>query len=465
MDVKRMRLPDFAARKRQGEKIVMLTAYDATMARLLDRAGVDALLVGDSLGTVDPRLRDDASGDAGRRGASHASRRRGAERAFVIADMPFLTFQVSVAEAVRNAGRLLQEGGAAAVKLEGGRPVLDVVKRLVDVGIPVMGHLGLQPQSVHQAGGYMQAGDAAGAGRSADDRRARPAGRRRVFAGARVHSRGRRRRRHRALSIPTIGIGAGPDCDGQILVSYDMLGLFDGFVPSFVHQYAKLGDAVVAADAGLRIGRAGGPIPAARQPGSCRSGARTRRMSAEVARDHRARPRVAGRPSSRRSPRGIRADDGGAPRGTCPTDRNGHGRTASIVVVSIFVNPLQFDRKDDLERYPRTLEADLEICNALGVELVFAPSVGEMYPAEPLCTVHRQADHRTALRPVPARPLSTAWRPWWPSCSTSSSRTWRISARRTRSSWPSSAGWSHDLEHAGRDRRGGRRCGSPMGWR
>src|SRR5262245_34158632 len=247
MDLKRLRVPDFAARKRAGEKIVMLTAYDATMARLLDRAGVDALLVGDSLGTVILGLETTlpVTLDA----VVHHTRAvsRGAERAFVIADMPFLTFQVSVEEAVRNAGRLLQEGGAAAVKLEGGRPVVDAVKRLVDVGIPVMGHLGLQPQSVHQAGGYIKQAtqpeqvdalmiDALAlqdAGAFSMVLESIPAA---VAADV-----------TKALSIPTIGIGAGPDCDGQILVSYDMLGLFDGFVPSFVHQYAKLGDAVVAA--------------------------------------------------------------------------------------------------------------------------------------------------------------------------------------------------------------------------
>jgi 3-methyl-2-oxobutanoate hydroxymethyltransferase len=225
----------------------MLTAYDATMARLLDRAGVDALLVGDSLGTVILGL--DTTLPVTLDAVVHHTRAvsRGAERAFVIADMPFLTFQVSVAEAVRNAGRLLQEGGAAAVKLEGGRPVLDVVKRLVDVGIPVMGHLGLQPQSVHQAGGYVKQAthpeqvdalmiDALAlqdAGAFSLVLESIPAD----VAGAVT----------KALTIPTIGIGAGPDCDGQILVSYDMLGLFDGFVPSFVHQYAKLGDAVVTA--------------------------------------------------------------------------------------------------------------------------------------------------------------------------------------------------------------------------
>lgn len=269
MDATRMRLPDFAARKRQGEKIVMLTAYDATMARLLDRAGVDALLVGDSLGTVILGLETTlpVTLDA----VVHHTRAvsRGAERAFVIADMPFLTFQVSVAESVRNAGRLLQEGGAAAVKLEGGRPVLDVVKRLVDVGIPVMGHLGLQPQSVHQAGGYVkQATQPAQVEALMTDALAlQDAGAfSLVLESIPADVAGDVTR---ALSIPTIGIGAGPDCDGQILVSYDMLGLFDGFVPSFVRQYARLGDAVVAATrdyaADVRAGRypqRANPVPA-----------------------------------------------------------------------------------------------------------------------------------------------------------------------------------------------------------
>jgi 3-methyl-2-oxobutanoate hydroxymethyltransferase len=254
-----MRVPDFAARKRQGEKIVMLTAYDATMARLLDRAGVDAILVGDSLGTVILGLETTlpVTLDA----VVHHTRAvvRGAERAFVIADMPFLTFQVGVGEAVRNAGRLLQEGGAAAVKLEGGRPVADVVKRLVDVGIPVMGHLGLQPQSVHQAGGYVKQATkpAAVDALMIDALALQDAGAFSLVLESIPADVARTVTQE--LAIPTIGIGAGPDCDGQILVSYDMLGLFDGFVPSFVHQYAKLGDAVVAATreyaADVRAGR------------------------------------------------------------------------------------------------------------------------------------------------------------------------------------------------------------------
>src|SRR4029434_6536565 len=158
MSPSRIRVPDLKEKKSRGEKIAMLTAYDATMARLLDQAGVDALLVGDSVAMV--VLGYDNTLAVTLEDMLHHTRAvaRGASRALVVADMPFLSYQVSVSEAVRNAGRLLQEGGASAVKLEGGRPVLDVVRRLVDVGIPVVGHLGLQPQSVHQLGGYRKRG-------------------------------------------------------------------------------------------------------------------------------------------------------------------------------------------------------------------------------------------------------------------------------------------------------------------
>jgi 3-methyl-2-oxobutanoate hydroxymethyltransferase len=247
MDERRVRVTDLKRRKARREKIAMLTAYDATMARLLDRAGVDALLVGDSLGTV--ILGHDNTLAVTLEAMIHHTRAvsRGAQRALVVADMPFLTYQVSTSEAVRNAGRLLQEGGAAAVKLEGGRPVVDTIRRLVDVGIPVMGHLGLQPQSVNQTGGYVRQATAADdadalladaialedAGAFAIVLEAIPADVART-----VTSR---------LEVPTIGIGAGPHCDGQVLVSYDMLGLFDGNVPPFVKQYAHLAADVAAA--------------------------------------------------------------------------------------------------------------------------------------------------------------------------------------------------------------------------
>jgi len=240
----------------------MLAAYDATMARLLDRAGIDVLLVGDSLGTV--ILGYDTTLPVTLEAMLHHTRavRNGTARALVVADMPFLTYQVSAAQALRNAGRLLQEGGAAAVKLEGGAAIADTVERLVAIGIPVMGHVGLTPQSVHQLGGFRSFGKRPEeAEKVAEDaRRLERAG---AFAvvlesvpsalAAAVTA---------ELKIPTIGIGAGPDCDGQVLVSYDAFGLFDSFVPKFVKQYAKLGDAVTQAAKDYIADVQGGRFPA-----------------------------------------------------------------------------------------------------------------------------------------------------------------------------------------------------------
>jgi 3-methyl-2-oxobutanoate hydroxymethyltransferase len=247
MNERRVRVPDLKRRKARGEKIAMLAAYDATMARLLDGAGVDVLLVGDSLGTV--ILGHDNTLPVTLDAMLHHTRAvsRGAERALVVADMPFLTYQVSTEEAVRNAGRLLQEGSAAAVKLEGGRAMLETIARLVAVGIPVMGHLGLQPQSVNQTGGYVKQATAAADAEAllADAVALEDAG---VFAIVlesipSAVARGVTSR----VTVPTIGLGAGPFCDGQVLVSYDMLGLFDGTVPPFVKQYAHLATEVDAA--------------------------------------------------------------------------------------------------------------------------------------------------------------------------------------------------------------------------
>jgi 3-methyl-2-oxobutanoate hydroxymethyltransferase len=247
MSVHPIRVPDLKERKARGEKIAALTAYDATTARLLDRAGVDLILVGDSLGMVVlgyentlPVTLEDMLHHTG-------AVVRGTERALVVVDMPFMSYQVSVADAVRNAGRLLKEGGAAAVKLEGGRPVLDVVRRLVDVGIPVMGHLGLQPQSVRRLGRYIkQATRPEDADALVADAIAlRDAGAFAIVLESIPEDVARTATA--SVDVPTIGIGAGPDCDGQILVSSDMLGLFDRFVPSFVKQYAKLADTIDAA--------------------------------------------------------------------------------------------------------------------------------------------------------------------------------------------------------------------------
>jgi 3-methyl-2-oxobutanoate hydroxymethyltransferase len=232
-------VPDLAAGKSRGEKISMLTAYDATMARLLDHAGIDVLLVGDSLGMVILGGEDTLEVTMDDMVRHTRAVRRGTQRALIVADMPFMSYQASVSDAVRNAGRLLQEGGAAAVKLEGGMPVLETVERLVSLGIPVMGHLGLMPQSVNQLGGFRRQPDS-------KEARAKLLEESEALQAAGVcalvlecipedlaqEATGR-------LKIPTIGIGSGPHCDGQVLVSYDLLGLTAN-TPPFVHKYARL---------------------------------------------------------------------------------------------------------------------------------------------------------------------------------------------------------------------------------
>jgi 3-methyl-2-oxobutanoate hydroxymethyltransferase len=244
---KKIRAPDLALMKKRHERIVMLTAYDATMARLLDQAGVDLLLVGDSLGNVILGL--DTTIPVTLDAVVHHTRAvaHGARRALVVADMPFLTYQISVEQAMQNAGRLFQEGGAAAVKIEGGRPVARVLRRLTSAGLPVMGHIGLTPQHVHRLGGMRrQARDEEAAQELLEDALAlEDAGAFAIVLEAIpddvAHAVTDR------LKIPTIGIGAGPYCDGQVLVSYDMLGIFDNFVPPFVKQYAQLGELIVGA--------------------------------------------------------------------------------------------------------------------------------------------------------------------------------------------------------------------------
>jgi 3-methyl-2-oxobutanoate hydroxymethyltransferase len=234
-----MTVPEFQQRKRDGKKIAVVTAYDALFARIIEEAGIETILVGDSLGVVVQGKKDTLSVTMEDM-LYHTELVAGAaQRALVIADMPFLSYQISVEDAVRNAGRLVQ-AGAVAVKLEGGAAVRDRVEALTRFGIPVMGHLGMTPQSVNLYGGYKVQGkerqtadalisDAKGleaAGAFAMVLEAIPA----TLAKKITES----------VSIPTIGIGAGPHCDGQVLVLYDLLGLFDQFVPKFVKPYAHL---------------------------------------------------------------------------------------------------------------------------------------------------------------------------------------------------------------------------------
>lgn len=249
--------------KERGERIVALTCYDALFARLLDASGVDILLVGDSVNQVLAGAPSTLSATLEQMIYHTAMVRRGAERAMVVCDMPFLSYQVSADDAVRNCGRAMKDTGCHAVKLEGGQPMAATVRRLVEAGIPVMGHIGLTPQSVHALGGYrVQGREAAAAERlRADAAALEDAG---AFAvvleliPAPLAS-----TMTKALTIPTIGIGAGPACDGQVLVLHDMLGLNEGFSAKFVKQYAALAEDVREAvrlfTAEVREGRYPGP--------------------------------------------------------------------------------------------------------------------------------------------------------------------------------------------------------------
>jgi 3-methyl-2-oxobutanoate hydroxymethyltransferase len=248
---RRLNVNDLRKMKGAGEKIAMVTAYDATVARLVDDAGADAVLVGDSLGMVvqghDSTLPVTVEHMIYHAAAVRRGMARSAGRAHLTVDMPFGSYQASAEEAVKNAMRLVAEGGAQAVKLEGGADYADVIRRVVRAGIPVIGHIGLTPQSVHGMGGYVVQGrDAEKAHRLLRDARALeeagcfalvleciPSELARVITGQ--------------LSIPTIGIGAGPHCDGQVLVVNDLLGLDSAFKPKFVKRYAELGGSVAGA--------------------------------------------------------------------------------------------------------------------------------------------------------------------------------------------------------------------------
>jgi 3-methyl-2-oxobutanoate hydroxymethyltransferase len=235
---------DLLAMKAAGRRIVMLTCYDAVFARLLEQADVDVLLVGDSLNQVIAGQETTLSATLEQMIYHAAAVRRAARRSLVFVDLPFLTYQVTVPDAIRNAGRVLQETGAHGVKLEGGRPMAETVRALVERGIPVIGHLGLTPQSVHALGGYrVQGRDAGAADRLLADAKALE------VAGAcaivlELLPSELARSISAALTIPTIGIGAGPGCDGQVLVLHDMLGLNEGFNPKFLKRFAELGEAV-----------------------------------------------------------------------------------------------------------------------------------------------------------------------------------------------------------------------------
>jgi len=241
-----MTIPEFQQHKRNKKKLIVVTAYDALFTRIVEQAGIETILVGDSLGVV-------VQGKANTLSVTmddmlyHTKLVAGAaQRALVIGDMPFMSYQAGQEDALRNAGRFLQ-AGASAVKLEGGAVMVDQVKAMTSIGIPVMGHLGMIPQSVHVLGGYKVQGKGKDQATTLlDDAKALEAAGAFALVLEAIPAQLARTITN-SVSIPTIGIGAGPDCDGQVLVLYDLLGLFDDFVPKFVKPYAHLkADAVQA---------------------------------------------------------------------------------------------------------------------------------------------------------------------------------------------------------------------------
>ncbi len=243
----RVTISEIKAMKQRKEKIPMLTAYDYVTAKIIDEAGVPLILVGDSLGMV--MLGYESTIPVTMDDMIHHIKAvvRGANKALIVGDMPFMTYHTSVADALHNAGRLIQKGGAQAVKLEGGEVIAEVVKRLVDCGIPVMGHMGLTPQSMYQLSGFKVQGKT-------------PETAKKLFRDAQILEQAGAfsivlecvpaplsKLITETVSIPIIGIGAGPDCDGQVQVSSDMLGLYCDLVLKHVKQYAKLADSIKTA--------------------------------------------------------------------------------------------------------------------------------------------------------------------------------------------------------------------------
>jgi len=244
---RRMSVPDILARKGAGPPLAMVTAYDFTMARLVDEAGVDVILVGDSLGMVVQGLENTLPVTLEEVCYHGRAVARAQPRAHLVGDMPFMSYQVSPAQAVESAGELMKHGSFESVKLEGGADLAEHVSRIVGAGIPVMGHLGLQPQRVHALGGFKMQGR----GRSAAAK---------ILSDARALERAGvyaivleaippdvAEQVTRTVAVPTIGIGAGPKCDGQVLVCVDMLGMSRAHAPKFAKRYDEIGDAIVGA--------------------------------------------------------------------------------------------------------------------------------------------------------------------------------------------------------------------------
>jgi 3-methyl-2-oxobutanoate hydroxymethyltransferase len=241
MDIEKVTVRSFAKMKKKGEKIAVLTAYDFFTARILDQIGIDSILVGDSVNMVFYGSPTTLSINMDQMIYHTKAVSSAVKRALVIGDMPFLSYQTNSSDAILNAGRFLKEGGAHAVKIEGGLEMAETVKKIIEVGIPVMGHIGLTPQSIHKLGGY------AVRGKTEEDRKYLMESAK-ILEGVGCFSlllesvpKELAETISKSLKIPTIGIGAGAGCDGQVLVINDILGLFEDFKPKFVRRYAELG--------------------------------------------------------------------------------------------------------------------------------------------------------------------------------------------------------------------------------
>lgn len=243
----RFNVNDLLSKKKQAQKITMLTAYDYPFAHIVDEAGIDMILVGDSLSMVVQG--NDTTLPVTMEEIIYHTKIvvKSTKRAMIVADMPFMSYQVSVEEAVRNAGRIIKETGAHAVKLEGGREILSQVKALTEAEIPVIGHLGLTPQAVLRMGGYRLQGKTEEQARRIKEDALRLQDKGAVAIVLEVIPSELAREITESLEIPTIGIGAGPYCDGQVLVIHDLLGLFEKFTPKFVKKYANLKDEIMKA--------------------------------------------------------------------------------------------------------------------------------------------------------------------------------------------------------------------------
>ena len=392
-------IPELQARARRGEPLVMLTAYDATFARLAEASGIDFLLVGDSVGmtllghpSTVPVTMDDML---------HHTRAvvRATSQSHVICDLPFLSYHCGEDEAVRNAGRALQDAGAQSVKFEGGARFASFVTRCTDAGIPVMGHIGLRPQQSSLLGGYPAQGRTAEAAeRLLDDALALEAAgawallleKMPVEVAAVITER---------VGIPTIGIGSGPHCSGQVQVMHDVLGLDESFRPRHAGRYADLAAPIREAFARYAADVRGGSFPG--DPQSVRGGPGLEGFPAArdgagklTGKQHRvsvARPVVVRDVASLRAAIAA-AQHGDEARtvGFVPTMgwlHEGHltlvrrSRAAhAVTVVSVFVNPSQFNNADDLARYPRDEARDVALLAGEGVDIVFAPTAEAMYP-------------------------------------------------------------------------------------